>query len=140
MLDKAEGSGLSGGFFNLSLHAIADEHQRGDAYLGLLATRKLDVATGEPFDAEMPPRIASVAPSSGSLAGGTDLTISGSGFGAEPTLASVSVHTSVHPSDLRPFVLRGKPFDCAVAEGRSEEMYQKGRETYWFTTTQGQMH
>ena len=31
--------GLSGGFFNVSLHAISDPKHRGDAYLGFMATR-----------------------------------------------------------------------------------------------------
>ena len=40
--------GLTGGFFNLSLTAIADSHHRGDAYLGFLQTKLIDVATGAP--------------------------------------------------------------------------------------------
>ena len=44
--------GLTGGHFNLSLTAIADTHHRGDAYLGFLSTKLLDVATGPPSAAE----------------------------------------------------------------------------------------
>ena len=80
-LDALAG-GLTGGTFNLSLHALNDPLHRGDAYLGFLATRSIDLATGNPFDAELPPRIAAISPTQGSLAGGTDLTISGSGFGS----------------------------------------------------------
>ena len=78
VLDGLDG-GLVGGFFNLSLHAISDEHHRGDSYLGFLHTRLVDIETGEPFDAEAPPRITAVGPASGSLAGGAELTISGTG-------------------------------------------------------------
>ena len=74
VLDAVD-AGLRGGTFNVSLHAIADEHHRGDAYLGLLSTRMIDLAAGTPFDAELPPRITGVEPKRGSLAGGTDLTI-----------------------------------------------------------------
>ena len=41
-------SGLTGGHFNLSLAAIADTHHRGNAYLGFLSTKLIDVATGPP--------------------------------------------------------------------------------------------
>ena len=68
---------MTGGYFNVSLHAISDVHHRGDAYLGFLGTRLIDIATGDPFDAELPPRIASIAPKTGSLGGGTDMTIYG---------------------------------------------------------------
>ena len=76
-------NGLTGGFFNLSLHAISDPHHRGDAYLGFLSTRLLDLATSSPFDAEMPPRITSIEPAIGSLTGGADLTVHGNGVAAE---------------------------------------------------------
>ena len=89
-LDALAG-GTAGGHFNLSLHAISDDQHRGDAFLGFLATRMLDVASGTPFDAELPPRITSVKPRVGSLAGGTELTITGSGFGANPAALSIEV-------------------------------------------------
>ena len=79
-LDALAG-GLTGGFFNLSMHAMDDEH-RGDAYMGFATTRKVDYATGDPFYAELLPVITGVAPRLGSLAGGADLTISGTGFGS----------------------------------------------------------
>lgn len=44
VLDAIDG-GLSGGLFNVSLHAINDEYHRGDVYLGFLDTRRLDVAS-----------------------------------------------------------------------------------------------
>ena len=77
-------SGLTGGFFNLSLHAISDAEHRGDAYLGFMNTRKFDFATGSSFDAEVPPRIHSVVPRIGSLVGGTDITVRGIGALDEP--------------------------------------------------------
>ena len=45
VLDKLAG-GLTGGFFNVSLHAISDAKHRGDAYLMQMATRLVDVVTG----------------------------------------------------------------------------------------------
>lgn len=115
-------AGLRGGTFNLSLHAISDWHNRGDAYLGLLATRMIDLAAGAPFDAELPPRITAVSPQQGSLAGGTDLTISGTGNQPSPKhhLHHISSHpTPPHPSQppvptvphmaLRRLRLRRKP-------------------------------
>ena len=47
--------------------------------------------TGTPFDAELPPRITAVSPSLGSLAGGTDLTIEGTGFGSDPAALAIEV-------------------------------------------------
>ena len=47
--------------------------------------------TGTPFDAELPPRITAVKPSLGSLAGGTDLTIEGTGFGSDPAALAIEV-------------------------------------------------
>ena len=73
VLDAVD-AGLRGGTFNVSLHALSDQHNRGDAYLGFLATRMFDLAAGAPFDAELPPRITAVSPQHGSLAGGTDLS------------------------------------------------------------------
>ena len=71
--------GLTGGFFNLSLHLNRDPLHRGDAYLGFLATRLIDVANGVPFDAEVLPRITAIQPQRGSLASGADVTVSGTG-------------------------------------------------------------
>ena len=47
VLDRLSG-GMAGGYFNVSLTAIIDEAHRGDAYLGFLGTRMIDVATGRP--------------------------------------------------------------------------------------------
>ena len=90
VLDRLAG-GLTGGFFNVSLTAIMDTKHRGDAYLGFLATKLLDIATGDPFDAEVPPRITSIHPQSGSLAGGTELTVAGTGFGSDVSALSIDV-------------------------------------------------
>ena len=43
VLDGLTG-GVRGAFFNVSLHALRDEQHRGDAYLGLLSTKALDVS------------------------------------------------------------------------------------------------
>jgi hypothetical protein len=80
-LDALAG-GLTGGFFNVSMHAM-DELHRGDAYMGFATTQKLDLATGDPFYAELLPVITGIAPRIGSLAGGADLTIFGTGFGSQ---------------------------------------------------------
>ena len=74
--------GLTGGFFNMSVHAM-DEKHRGDAYLGFLANERVDFSSGDPFTAELLPVITGVTPSLGSLAGGADLTITGTGFGSD---------------------------------------------------------
>lgn len=164
VLDRLS-DGLTGGYFNVSLTAITDSYHRGDAYLGFMATRLVDVATGAPpsvaprgtlaaiiartnhphcprclshpththartlahyttpppvqplrgahclvavtwlhriagnvFDAEMPPRIASIRPSVGSLAGGTDLTVVGTGFGAD--VNAIAIHVAGIPCDV----------------------------------------
>ena len=52
ILDQLAG-GLTGGFFNVSLTSIADSHHRGDAYLGFLETKLIDVVTGGPCDADL---------------------------------------------------------------------------------------
>ena len=49
------------------------------------------VRPGDPFDAEMPPRITSIEPTTGSLAGGTDLAILGTGFGADASALKIEV-------------------------------------------------
>ena len=46
---------------------------------------------GDPFDAEIPPRISSIEPRFGSLAGGTDLLVRGTGFGADASAISITV-------------------------------------------------
>ena len=49
---RPSSGGLGGGLFNVSLHAITDEHHRGNAYLGFLDTRRFDVATATPLVTE----------------------------------------------------------------------------------------
>ena len=53
--------------------------------------RFIDVASGDPFDAELPPRVTSISPQQGSLAGGSDLTIAGWGFGSVRSDLSIEV-------------------------------------------------
>ena len=84
----ASAASLSG-FFDLKLKVLAND--RGDAYAAQATSKQLDVAGGATFDAEVLPRIASVAPRSGSAAGGTDLTVAGSGFGSNKTAIRVVV-------------------------------------------------
>ena len=55
--------------------------------------------TGDPFDAEIPPRITAIHPRVGSLAGGTDLTVTGTGFGSDPTVLAIDV--AGVPCDVR---------------------------------------
>ena len=74
--------GLTGGVFNMSVLAMDKKH-RGDAYLGFLANERVAFSSGEPFTAELLPVITGVTPSLGSLAGGADLTITGTGFGSD---------------------------------------------------------
>jgi hypothetical protein len=87
-------------------------------YKGFLATRKIDVHRGAPFDTELIPRIGKISPSSGSLAGGTDLTVSGSGFGSRPHALTVTVGelacdvTTIMPTY---FVCRVQPLSDAEA-------------------------
>ena len=88
-LDALAG-GLTGGFFNLSVHAMDDKH-RGDAYLGFLSTERVDFASGNPFSAELLPVITGVTPKIGSLAGGADLTITGTGFGSDMSSLMINV-------------------------------------------------
>ena len=83
----ASAASLSG-FFDLKLKVLAND--RGDAYAAQATSKQLDVAGGATFDAEVLPRIASVAPRSGSAAGGTDLTVAGSGFGSNKTAIRAS--------------------------------------------------
>ncbi|KOO31606.1 fibrocystin [Chrysochromulina tobinii] len=83
-------SGLSAGFFNLSLYANDVKH-RGNAYLGFSGSGAIDLSTGSPFDAELLPRISSIYPKEGSLAGGTDLTIVGTGFGSDTAALRINV-------------------------------------------------
>ena len=105
-LDALAG-GLTGGFFNLSLHAM-DSLRRGDAYLGFSTTRKVDLVTGNPFYVEMLPVITGIEPRKASLAGGADLTIYGTGFGSEYNNLAITVGngsatchvTTVSPSAL----------------------------------------
>ena len=81
----------AGGFFNVSLSSITDPRHRGNAYLGFHANRLVDVAAASPFAAEIVPRVTGVSPRSGSVAGGTELTISGSGFGIDAAALSIEV-------------------------------------------------
>ena len=79
--------GLAAGFFNVSLEVFAKH--RGLAYHD--AQRQVDIAGGLLFDAELVPRITAVSPRLGSLAGGTDVTISGAGFGSDSAAIDVLV-------------------------------------------------
>ena len=72
--------GLTGGFFNVSMHVF--ENNRGDVWKGFSTSGLTDYSTGAPFDAEVLPRISSILPQVGSLAGGSDVTIYGVGFGS----------------------------------------------------------
>ena len=75
------------GFFNVTVDVHRDK--RGTAYRQW--ERSVDVAEANLFDVEMAPRLTSVAPQLGSLAGGTELTINGAGFGGDAAALSVSV-------------------------------------------------
>ena len=100
-------SGQPAGFYNVTLHQVTSH--RGDAYKGDLS-RQIDYATGDMFDAELLPRVFSVEPRSGSLAGGATVTIYGSGFGSTADLLHVTVAgASCNVTDLTPAYLR-----CAV--------------------------
>ena len=88
--DAARGlatGGLAAGFFNVSLEVFANH--RGFAYHE--AQRQVDIAGGLLFDAELVPRITAVSPRLGSLAGGTDVTITGAGFGSDSAALDVLV-------------------------------------------------
>ena len=69
----------------------------GDAYKPLLS-RRVDVAGVQLFDVELPPRVSGVEPSTGSLAGGAALTITGLGFGSD--LAAVRVTVAGTPCEV----------------------------------------
>jgi hypothetical protein len=74
---------------------------RGDAYMGFSQTDKIDYAVGgAPFDAEVLPRITRVEPDAGSLAGGADLTIYGTGFGVSTTSLTVTVGDGTAACDV----------------------------------------
>ena len=72
---EAVGLSLAAGHFNVSLSVSG----RGEAYKAP-ASRQLDVARGALFDVEVMPRITSITPSTGSLVGGTDVTVRGLGL------------------------------------------------------------
>lgn len=55
-------------------------------------------ASGAPFDGEMRPRISAISPKKGSTAGGTDITISGVGFGS--SMANLQVTVGDHACAL----------------------------------------
>ena len=82
----------------LALTAATLSQHRGDVYKGYSSTRRIDVARGGVFDMELPPRISSISPRWGSLAGGTEITIKGIGFGNEPT--GLSVVAAGEPCDV----------------------------------------
>ena len=71
----------------MSLEVFANH--RGFAYHE--AQRQVDIAGGLLFDAELVPRITAVSPRLGSLAGGTDVTITGAGFGSDSAALDVLV-------------------------------------------------
>lgn len=60
----------------------AKDPPRGNAYMGFSESFMVDYSRGARFDVEIVPRILGVSPTHASLAGGADLTIYGSGFGA----------------------------------------------------------
>lgn len=136
---------VAGGYFNVSLTAINDAEHRGDAYLGFLGTRMIDVATGaiathtrrtvrharctrasrrsertgdaitptgDPFDAEVPPRILSISPAAGSLAGGTELTVRGTGFGTDTS--AIEIDVGGVPCDVSRIRIRGDGVHCRL--------------------------
>ena len=118
----ASAASLSG-FFDLKLKVLAND--RGDAYAAQATSKQLDVAGGATFDAEVLPRIASVAPRSGSAAGGTDLTVAGSGFGSNKTAIRVVVggaHCAVTELSERSLTCRIEPLsaDAPAAAARLE--------------------
>ena len=75
------------GFFNVTVDVHREK--RGTAYRQW--QRSVDVAEAMLYDVEMAPRLTGVSPQLGSLAGGTDITIKGSGFGGDAAALSVSV-------------------------------------------------
>ena len=83
---EAIDASFAGGRFNISLGVSG----RGDAYKAP-ASRQIDLERGSLFDAELLPRITSITPTIGSVAGGTDLTVRGFGFGSNEQALSVSV-------------------------------------------------
>ena len=71
--------------------------------MGFSTTERVDYANGgAPYDAELVPRITRVTPESGSLAGGADLTIFGTGFGSEPVNLAITVGDGTATPTLPP--------------------------------------
>ena len=81
------GAVTASGFFNVTVDVHRDK--RGEAYHQW--QRSVDVAAATLYDVEMAPRLTAVSPQLGSLAGGTELTIQGAGFGGDAAALSVSV-------------------------------------------------
>lgn len=82
------------------------------------------MCAGDPYDLEVLPRIRSVAPRVGSLAGGTDVTIVGVGFGSDRedlhvTVAGVECSvTHITPTAVH---CRVQPLAAATADGTTAE-------------------
>ena len=81
-LDNRRGLEMMGGFYRIAVASAGAPHYRGNAGMELSTNRFVDYSDGEPWDAELVPRIERVVPALGSTAGGTDLTVYGSGFGS----------------------------------------------------------
>lgn len=101
-LESLAGAGAAGaGLYNLSLAVGGRGFAFSEAARVDAASLHFDV-----FDVEVLPRVTSVAPQRGSLAGGTDVAISGSGFGTSATGIDVTVGgvacdvTAVTPTQL----------------------------------------
>ena len=71
--------------------ASAGPPYRGNAYSTLSTSAFTDLSDGAAYDIDVVPRIASVLPARGSLAGGADLTLYGTGFGSHVGNLSVVV-------------------------------------------------
>ena len=69
--------------------------EMGDVYRGFSTSQQLDYVQGTTYDTELLLRISAISPRAGSLAGGSDLTVYGTGFGSN--LADVHVTAAGAP-------------------------------------------
>ncbi|EOD39164.1 hypothetical protein EMIHUDRAFT_223628, partial [Emiliania huxleyi CCMP1516] len=96
---------VASGFFNVSL-LDTSEAGRGWALRHFLVDRSIDIAERRTFDLEILPKVTSVSPPSGYVTGGTALTVTGSGFGAEPSALAVDVGGSTcQVTELKPGIV-----------------------------------